>query len=61
MKKVTKEDKTLEERKVVAIEKIAIILDSLTVWFEDIDKEEWSNRMQYYLSEYHKKYIDSNE
>ena len=61
MKKVTKEDKTLEESKVVAIEKIAIILDSLTVWFEDIDKEEWSNRMQYYLSEYHKKYIDSNE
>lgn len=61
MKKVTKEDKTLEERKVVAIEKIATILDSLTVWFEDIDKEEWSNRMQYYLSEYHKKYIDSNE
>ena len=61
MKKVTKEDKTLEERKVVAIEKIAIILDSLTVWFEDIDKEEWSNRMQYYLSEYHKKYIDINE
>ena len=61
MKKVTKEDKTLEERKVVPIEKIATILDSLTVWFEDIDKEEWSNRMQYYLSEYHKKYIDSNE
>jgi len=58
MKEVNKE---LEERKVVAIEKIATILDSLTVWFEDIDKEEWSNRMQYYLSEYHKKYIDSNE
>ena len=58
MKEVNKE---LEERKVVAIEKIATILDSLTVWFEDIDKEEWSNRIQYYLSEYHKKYIDSNE
>ena len=45
----------------VALEKIANILDSLTVWFEDIDKGEWSNRVQYYLAEYHKKYIDSNE
>ena len=58
MKEVNKE---LEERKVVAIEKIATILDSLTIWFEEVDKEEWSNRIQYYLSEYHKKYIDSNE
>jgi hypothetical protein len=59
---MTKEEQNkLEERKVVALEKIANILDSLTVWFEDIDKGEWSNRVQYYLAEYHKKYIDSNE
>ncbi len=62
MKKVTKEDNILEERKVVALEKIAIILDSFTVWFEDINKEEWSGRVQYYLSEFHKKYIsEKNE
>ena len=57
---MTKEEQNkLEERKVVALEKIANILDSLTVWFEDIDKGEWSNRVEYYLAEYHKKYIDS--
>jgi hypothetical protein len=55
MEKVNKE---LEERKVIALEKIATILDSLTIWFEEVDKEEWSNRVQYYLAEYHKKYIE---
>ncbi len=51
-------EKTLEERQVVALEKIATILDSFTLWFEDIEKEEWSNRIQYYLSEFHKKFIE---
>jgi len=51
-------EKTLEERQVVALEKIATILDSLTIWFEDVDKKEWSNRIQYYMSEFHKKYIE---
>ena len=30
----------LEERKVKALEKIANVLDALTLWFEDIDKTE---------------------
>jgi hypothetical protein len=47
------DQKILEERKVKALEKIANILDSFTIWFEDINKEEWSNRAQYYLSEFH--------
>jgi len=55
MEKVNKE---LEVRKVEALEKIATILDSLTIWFEETDKEEWSNRVQYYLAEFYKKYID---
>jgi len=46
------EELLLEERKVKAIEKIAKILDSLTLWFEEIDKEEWGERMQYYLAEF---------
>ena len=46
----------LEERKVKALEKIANVLDALTLWFEDIDKEEWSNRKQWYLAEYYEKY-----
>jgi hypothetical protein len=44
----------LEQRKVKALEKIANTMDALTVWFEEIDKDEWSNRIQYYLSEFHK-------
>ena len=44
----------LETRKVKALEKIANSLDALTLWFEEIDKEDWSSRIQYYLSEFHK-------
>ena len=56
-----KKELMLEERKVKALEKIANVLVALTLWFEDIDKEEWSNRMQWYLAEYHKKYIEEDK
>lgn len=48
-----KEQLILEQRKVKALEKIATTLDALTIWFEEIDKQEWSDRIQYYLSEWH--------
>ena len=51
----------LEERKVKALEKIANVLDALTLWFEDIDKTEWSDRLQWYLSEYYEKYGKSED
>ena len=56
---MTKEEKEkevlmLETRKVKALEKIANSVDALTVWFEEINKQEWSDRLQYYLSEFHK-------
>ena len=56
---MTKEEKEkqlfeLEQKKVKALEKIANSLDALTIWFEEIDKKEWSDRIQYYLSEWHK-------
>ena len=44
----------LEERKVKALEKIALSLDSLTIWVEEIDKEGWDERFQFYLSEFRK-------
>jgi hypothetical protein len=47
----------LETRKVKALEKIANSLDSLNVWFEEIDKDEWGNRVQYYLAEFHNKIV----
>lgn len=45
----------VEERKVKALEKIATSLDALTVWFEEIDKEDWDSRIQFYLAEWHNK------
>ena len=39
----------LEQRKVKALEKIANSLDALTIWFEEINKDEWSERIQWYL------------
>ena len=57
----SKEEKTeqllLEQRKVKALEKIANSMDALTIWFEEIDKEEWSGRIQFYLHEWHKEVV----
>jgi hypothetical protein len=53
----TEEQLALESRKVKALEKIANSLDALTVWFEEIDKAEWSERIQYYLAEFHEKNV----
>lgn len=52
--KTTAELLILEERKTKALEKIARCVDSLTLWFEEIDKEGWNERAQYYLSEFGK-------
>lgn len=40
----------LNERKVRALEKIANSLDALTLWFEEIEKNAWSDRIQWYLN-----------
>lgn len=52
-KKKIEDGSELEIRKVKALEKIANSLEDITMWLEDIDKDEWSNRLQYYLSEFH--------
>lgn len=51
----------LEERKVKALEKIGNSLDALTLWFEEIDKEEWGPRIEWYLSMWKEKYIDGEK
>jgi len=43
------EDQVLQERQVKALEKIAGTLDTFTLWFEEIDKEEWGERIAWYL------------
>lgn len=42
----------LEQRKVKALEKIGTSLDALTIWFEEIEKDEWSERIQFYLAKW---------
>jgi hypothetical protein len=49
---MTEEELSLEKRKVKALEKIATTMDALTVWFEEIDKDEWGDRIQWYLAEF---------
>jgi hypothetical protein len=51
------EQLALETRKIKALEKIANSLDSLTVWFEEVDKDEWGQRLQYYMAEFHHKFV----
>ena len=52
------EDQVLQERQVKALEKIAGTLDTFTLWFEEIDKEEWGERIAWYLDLWKQKYID---
>lgn len=47
-------EKPLEERQVLALESIANSLDALSLWFEEIDKDEWGDRTQFYLAEFMK-------
>ncbi len=53
--KLDLEKQLLEERKVKALEKIGRSLDAFVLWFEEIDKEEWSERTQHYLAEFLKR------
>ncbi|MGA0152770.1 MAG: hypothetical protein ACO3LG_03930 [Ilumatobacteraceae bacterium] len=59
--KEAKKAAELEERKVVALEKLATSLDILTLWFEEIDKEDWDNRLQFYLNEFHQNIVGSKK
>jgi len=51
----------IEERKIKALEKIATSLEDLTLWVEEVDKDEWSERLQWYLSEFYNKFIGKPE
>lgn len=45
---------TIEERNAKSLESIANSLDALSLWFEEIDKDEWGARIQFYLAEFMK-------
>jgi len=61
MSEETNTNDLLEQRKVKALEKIANSLDALTLWFEEIDTDEWGPRIEWYLDLWRKKYIDGEE
>lgn len=55
------EAQLLEQRKVKSLEKIAASLDALTLWFEEINKDEWSERFAWYLYEFHRKFVSEKD
>jgi hypothetical protein len=61
MKKINEDEvkkMVLEERKVRSLEKISNVLSALTIWFEEIKKDEWSDRNQWYLGKFKEIMID---
>jgi hypothetical protein len=61
MKKINEDEvkkMVLEERKVRSLEKISNVLSALTIWFEEIKKDEWSDRNRWYLSKFKEIMID---
>jgi len=47
------EEKSLEERKVRALEDIASSLRDLNDWMFEIDKSAWGTRVEWYFHEFH--------
>ena len=53
-----KDELILKERQVKALEKIAASTDAIALWFEEKDLSAWDERMQFYLHEFHSKFIN---
>lgn len=60
-KQLEVEKLVLEERKIKALEKISTSLEDLVLWVEEIDKEEWGERLEWYLDLIRKKYLNDIE
>tara|TARA_R110000803_G_scaffold148262_2_gene213671 strand:- start:4822 stop:5046 length:225 start_codon:yes stop_codon:yes gene_type:complete len=48
------DNEILDERKVEALEKISDNLSDIVMWLEEIDKDDWGKRIQFYLNEFFK-------
>lgn len=51
---MTEDEQILEERKVKALERISQSLSIISNWLDEVDKDEWGQRIEWYLSEFHK-------
>lgn len=49
----SKDEKTLEERGVKALESIASSLTEMNDWFYDLDADLWQERLEWYLNEFY--------
>lgn len=49
----SKDEKTLEERGVKALESIATSLGEMNDWFYDLDSDLWQERFEWYLNEFY--------
>ena len=48
----------LELRKVLALEEIAKNISNISAWLDEIDKEGWDERLQWYLTLVKQTYLD---
>lgn len=51
-------DVGLELRKVKALEKIALNTEAIAMFLENLDTDDWSDRIQWYLSMFKEAYLD---
>lgn len=58
---MTEEELVLEERKVKALERISQSLNIISNWLDEVDKEEWGERIEFYLAEFHKGLVKKDE
>lgn len=49
----TKDNKSLEERGVKALESIASSLGDINDWIYDLDADMWQERLEWYLNEFY--------
>lgn len=51
-------DLNLEARKVKALEKIALNTEAIAMFLENINVDDWDERLQWYLSMFKEAYLD---
>ena len=51
-------DLNLEARKVKALEKIALNTEAIAMFLENLEPDDWSDRIQWYLSMFKEAYLD---
>lgn len=51
-------DINLEARKVKALEKIALNTEAIAMFLENLEPEDWSDRIQWYLTMIKEAYLD---